>query len=134
MDKFKNFLVFLLILVIVAIASSAPAAQKKRAIDWTEDDVAKFIDMTAGSYLREAKFTSAKDAETRFSTHLAAACQILKNEGIIYGYEIVAFTKDNDSAHILLKIVKDVDSDEIAFGFEILKNDGTIKPLHKGNV
>lgn len=114
------------VLIVFIIASALPvraAEWPKAATEWTEKDVTEYVQMTMYTYLNDAKFTSAKDAMTRTSTHLAVAMQILRNEGIVYRFDIAAYTKDNDAAFVVVKIMKDVGNEPFGIAFGITKND-----------
>lgn len=122
----KNFLVILLILIVSIIASNANAAQK-HPIDWTEKEVVQYTNMALGKYLNENSFETPNDVRINATIHLVKALQIIKNEGVIYTFDVDSPPSNiiNDNVIILVTILKDVSDEE---GTQI------VFTLHSGSI
>lgn len=130
MERFKNFLVMILILLIVAIASTANAAEKKNPIDWTHKDVAQYAMMCVGKLAHDNHYDNAIEARHHISTKMAAAMQILRNEGIIYQYDIAVGAINGSEFTIIISVFKEVDDEEMVMRFNFnnqgLKKGGAV--------
>ena len=130
MDRLKNFLVMLLILIIIALASTANAAEKKNPIDWTHKEVAEYAIMCVGKLAHDSHFDNAYDARHTISTRMASAMQILRNEGIIYQYDISIGAINGNEFTIHISVLKEVDDDEMVMRFNFnnqgLKKGGAV--------
>ena len=125
-DTVKNFLVFLLILILVAIASTAKAAEKKNPIDWTHKDVAQYAMMCVGKLAHDNHYDNAIEARHHISTKMASAMQILRNEGIIYQYDIAVGAINGNEFTVIISVLKEVDDEEMVIRFN-LNNQGLKK-------
>ena len=130
MDRLKNFLVMILILLLVAIASTANAAEKKSALDWTHKDVAQYAMMCIGKLAHDNHYESAIEARHHISTKMATAMQILRNEGIIYSYDIAVGSINGSEFTIIISVYKEVDDEEMTMRFNFnnqgLKKGGAV--------
>ena len=117
MERFKNFLVMILILLIVAIASTAKAAEKKNSIDWTHKDVAQYAMMCVGKLAHDNHYDNAIEARHHISTKMASAMQILRNEGIIYQYDIAVGAINGSEFTVIISVLKEVDDEEMVMRF-----------------
>ena len=130
MDRLKNFLVMILILLLVAIASTANAAEKKSVLDWTYKDVAQYAMMCVGKIAHDNHYESATEARHHISTKMASAMQILRNEGIIYSYDIAVGSINGSEFTIIISVYKEVDDEEMTMRFNFnnqgLKKGGTV--------
>ena len=106
MERLKNFLVMILILLIVAIASTAKAAEKKNPIDWTHKDVAQYAMMCVGKLAHDNHYDNAIEARHHISTKMASAMQILRNEGIIYQYDIAVGAINGSEFTVIISVLK----------------------------
>ena len=97
------------LLFIIIFSNSAYA---KDVIDCSETDVVKYTYAVLGKYINENSFENASDARTKVTTHLSTAFQILKNEGIIYQFNINSPVIKNETGDVLIDVefLKDVDS------------------------
>ena len=116
-DTIKNFLVFLFILVLVAVASTAKAAEKKNPIDWTHKDVAQYAMMCVGKLAHDNHYDNAIEARHHISTKMASAMQILRNEGIIYQYDIAVGAINGSEFTVIISVLKEVDDEEMVIRF-----------------
>ena len=130
MERFKNFLVMILIFLIVAIASTANAAEKKNPIDWTHKDVAQYAMMCVGKLAHDNHYDNAIEARHHISTKMAGAMQILRNEGIIYQYDIAVGAINGSEFTIIISVFKEVDDEEMVMRFNFnnqgLKKGGAV--------
>ena len=117
MERFKNFLVMILILLIVANASTAQAAEKKNSIDWTHKDVAQYAMMCVGKLAHDNHYDNAIEARHHISTKMASAMQILRNEGIIYQYDIAVGAINGSEFTVIISVLKEVDDEEMVMRF-----------------
>ena len=114
----KFFKMFLFTLSLCMISSVAFAEKSTKSIDWSEEEIVAYVNMSVGTYLEQAKLTSPKDAQTRVSLHIAKTCQILRNEGIIYRYDVTTSTQKN-LLIFSVDIEQDVDSDPFTIEFSV---------------
>lgn len=117
MERFKNFLVMILILLIVAIASTSKAAEKKNPVDWTHKDVAQYAMMCVGKLAHDNHYDNAIEARHHISTKMASAMQILRNEGIIYQYDIAVGAINGSEFTVIISVLKEVDDEEMVMRF-----------------
>ena len=130
MERLKNFLVMILILLIVALASTANAAEKKNPIDWTHKDVAQYAMMCVGKLAHDNHYDNAIEARHHISTKMASAMQILRNEGIIYQYDIAVSAINGNEFTVIISVLKEVDDEEMVMRFNFnnqgLKKGGAV--------
>lgn len=110
----KNFLVMLLILLVVAIASTANAADKKHPLDWDEKELVQYTSMVVGKYLNENTFEDSNEVRMKVTTHIVSALQILKNEGVIYCFDVDSPYVNiiDNNVIVIVTILKEVSDEE----------------------
>lgn len=110
----KNFLVILLVLIVSIITSNANAGTTKHPIDWTEKEIVQYTNMSLGKYLNENSFETPNDVRINATIHLVKALQIIKNEGVIYTFDVDSPPSNiiNDNIIIIVTILKDVSDEE----------------------
>ena len=98
------------ILFILSIYSLSFAANSS---EWSEKDVVKYTYMVLGKYITENSFVNASEARAKVTTHLSTAFQLLKNEGIIYQFNINSPVIKDEAGDVLVDVefLKDVDSE-----------------------
>ena len=97
-------------------------------IEWNKDEITKYTVMTLNVFLSDkAPFTGPEEASMMITCHMAAALQILRNEGIIYSYEVILLQNDNDEVNFNVKVTPDVGGKAFTLKFRLGRTNDNIK-------